>query len=172
MNDTKPRRMLLPITEEIRALLLRRLRRYRSDLVPSMFKVTGLLVLLTLLAGATDRQIDGQAWVMGIAMLVGFAVVLLVGLHVLSEWQLWRDLRSGQYVRAIGRVETEVNWDEGHNYYVLKIEGEDLRWPFGEREPAPFGTLHDATIDHTKHARIVLSIQDSEGHYVYRMEDS
>jgi len=161
------RAILLPMTAEVRAIV-------RSALLSGWrpYAVMLFALLIVALVGATavgGRQLDPSDLPRVIALLFGPAVALIGLVYALDATRLLRDLRDPTFLRSTGTVTADEEWDYAFSY-KLSVNGIRLRSPWRRQGEAPFSTLPGGTVDHTKHAHVVLAIRDANGRAIYLMD--
>lgn len=127
-----------------------------------------ILVLLFALGGALPLQGKnvgpGMLWVF--LLVIGIPVAIIAAASLRDVADLRRDLRADTYERTVGDVSAGEESDYGY-FYMLAVDGQQLRSPWHRHREPPFSYLPGATVDHTTHARVVLAIRDADGRFAY-----
>ena len=125
-----------------------------------------IIVVLGLMVGATTLDLGPEALAKFLLLLIGSFVAIVALILVIDVAALWRDLRSDTYLRSTGMITADEEWDYRF-FYKLQVNGVWLRSPWTREGDAPFSVLNGGSVDHTRHAHLVLAIRDADGRDIY-----
>jgi Co/Zn/Cd efflux system component len=162
----------LPMTDTTRAILRREYQEMRwARLLLRAAVLVGipLFVAYELTPRMFSPEVKAAAGTVVLGALgVGALVALwLTWAHARDERHIRRDLRSPHYLRTTGHLTVRyVDNDEGGGWFLLYLDEQRMRSPWGRAEP-PFTNVKDAAVDHTPHAHVIFAVTDPEGWRIY-----
>lgn len=162
--QTEPSSRNMPVTSEISGLIQKRMQRLRkvrliATLTAGLFGAA-FVVGTSLLAGAFDAPII-VPWAAGAGLVFGGIIggAMFFG----GDMPLRRDSREFTYLRSTGQIKV-VKSKFG---YILRLADRALF--VDHRQAKPFRNLDWATIDYSRHAKLIFAVRDRSGNLIYAL---